>query len=145
VSGAGARRESFPRFKQWLRHHTASFLGTIADFGTMVACVELLRLSPVVATAIAATVGAVTNFILGRNWTYEGRSGRVQLQFARYVLVAAVSLGLNTGGEHLFANVIRLQYVLARVITAVIVSNAWNYPMQRFFVFGDQPGKKATA
>jgi putative flippase GtrA len=145
VKDDAAPAESFPRFKQWLRHHTASMLGTVVDLTTMVACVELGHLSPVVATVIAATVGAVSNFFLGRLWTYEGRAGALQPQFARYALVAVASLALNAGGEHLLADVLRVQYFLARVITAVIVSNAWNYPMQRFFVFGDRQRGKAPA
>jgi putative flippase GtrA len=145
VTERAPRRRSFPRFFQWVRHHTASALGTAVDFATMIVCVEALHLSPVVATVIAATVGAVANFSLGRFWTYQGRGAALQPQFFRYALVAAASLGLNAAGEHLFADVLHVQYLLARVITAVVVSNAWNYPMQRFFVFGDRARGKASA
>jgi putative flippase GtrA len=133
---------SFPRLKQWLAHHTSSFISAIVDFGTMVIAVEVGKASPVVGTVIGAALGATTNFLLGRNWTYRRtqRAGAkaIPMQMVRYLLVALASLGLNASGEHLFANVLHVQYVLARVITAVIVSNAWNYPMQRFFVFGDK-------
>lgn len=132
---------SFPRLKQWVFHHTTSVIATVADFMAMVGAVELTGVSPVVGTGVGATVGAITNFILARQWTYRRADGAaVQVQIARYLLVALVSLGLNTLGEHLFANVLHVQYVLGRVITAVIVSNAWNYPMQRFFVFSEGGG-----
>lgn len=132
---------SFPRFRQWLRHHLTSVIATCVDFLCMVASVELLNVSPVAATAIGAAVGGVSNFILGRYWIYRQASGApVEMQLARYVVVSLVSLALNTWGEHLFANVLNVQYVVSRVITAVIVSNAWNYPMQRFFVFRDRRG-----
>ena len=99
-------------------------------------------MSPVWGTAIGATVGAATNFLLARHWTYRRRlGGAVEVQLARYLPVSLTSLALNAAGEHLFANVMHVQYVLGRVITAVIVSNAWNYPMQRFFVFGDRSAK----
>ena len=49
--------------------------------------------------------------------------------------VSLASLGLNTAGEYFFHVILRIEYFLARVITSVIVSNAWNYPMQRYFVF----------
>ncbi|MES1172574.1 MAG: GtrA family protein [Bacteroidota bacterium] len=133
---------SFPRLTQWVLHHTTSVIATVVDFATMVAVVELSGASPVLATAVSALAGAITNFLLGRYWTYRGKAGAVQGQVARYALVAVVSLGLNAAGEHLFANVLHVQYVLGRVITAVVVSNAWNYPMQRFFVFGT---RKVTA
>jgi putative flippase GtrA len=132
---------SFPRLKQWVLHHTTSVIATAADFLSMVSAVEFAGVSPVAATGVGAAVGAITNFILARQWTYRRADGAdVQVQIARYLLVALVSLGLNTLGEHLFANVLNVQYVLGRAITAVIVSNGWNYPMQRFFVFSDGAG-----
>ena len=54
------------------------------------------------------------------------------------MLVSAFSLGLNTGGEWLFHNVLGLQYFGARIIASLIVSIGWNFPMQRFFVFSDR-------
>jgi putative flippase GtrA len=130
------------RLKQWLIHHTSSLGAAVVDFGSMVTSVELLGVSPVLATVIGAALGAMTNFLLGRNWTYRrarrpGPKG-IQMQMVRYLMTALVSLGLNATGEHLFVNVLHVQYVLGRVITAVIVSNGWNYPMQRFFVFRDR-------
>ena len=53
----------------------------------------------------------------------------------RYALVSATSLALNAAGEALFNGVLGLHYLIARILTSVVVSNAWNYPMQRFFVF----------
>jgi putative flippase GtrA len=134
---------SFPRLKQWVVHHTTSVIATCVDFATMIAVVEVLRLTPVWGTAIGATFGACANFVLARQWTYRTvDGGAVQVQIVRYLLVALLSLGLNAVGEHVFADVLHVQYVLGRVITAVIVSNAWNYPMQRFFVFGDRKGSR---
>ncbi|MBC8132057.1 MAG: GtrA family protein [Deltaproteobacteria bacterium] len=140
---------SFPRLKQWILHHTTSVIATGADFASMVTVVELTGVSPVVGTVIGATVGAFTNFMLARHWTYRrpkrNDDGTVPVQVARYLLVSLVSLGLNAAGEHVFANLLHVQYVLGRVITAVIVSNAWNYPMQRFFVFGDRTKDKEAS
>ena len=126
-------------FPQWLRHHASSIAAAVVDFGVMVAIVELFAVSPVVATAIGAATGALTNFLLGRHWTYRSTAtATVPRQAVRYAVVSAASLGMNTVGEHLFVNVLHVQYLLARVITAVIVSNLWNYPMQRFFVFASR-------
>jgi putative flippase GtrA len=117
------------------RHHAASGLATGVDFGIMIALVERLHLAPVFGTAIGSSVGAVTNFWMGRHWTYHAENVAVGRQVLRYVIVAVCSLGWNTFGEYIFVNRLGVHYVLGRVITAIIVSNAWNYPMQRFFVF----------
>jgi putative flippase GtrA len=122
-------------FWQWVRHHLTSIAATIIDYGLMVACVELLGLRPVPATAVGALAGAATSFTLARLFTYRARDVSVAGQSWRYALVSAGSLGLNAAGEYLFSSVLGLQYLLARFITSVVVSNAWNYPLQRFFVF----------
>jgi putative flippase GtrA len=126
------------RLRQWLRHHAAALVAAIVDFGFMVGCVEWLHVRAVPATIVGASCGAVTNFLIGRYWTYRRGDIAPQRQFLRYALVSAASLGLNALGEHLFVNLLHIQYVVSRVITALVVSNAWNYPMQRFFVFGER-------
>lgn len=137
---AGAGR---PKLRQWLKHHATSILSTIVDYGVMIACVELLHLRPVTATVAGAALGAVTNFTVNRRFTYEAHDVRVSSQAWRFVLVSGTSLALNAAGEHLFNGVFGVQYMLARVITSTIVSNAWNYPMLRFFVFSGDSRKTA--
>ena len=130
-------------FWQWMRHHAASLIATAVDYLVMISFVEVLRVSPVAATAVGALCGAVTNFTLGRRFTYKKTDVPVEGQAWRYALVSGASLGLNTAGEYLFHHVFAIEYLLARVITSVIVSNAWNYPMQRYFVFSTPAIKNA--
>jgi len=113
-------------------------ISTVVDYSVMVLGVELVHLGPVAATPIAAFAGGVTNFTLNRRFTYRAMHEGVQHQLWRYVLVSGCSLGLNTLGEFLFLKVPHLHYFVARVIASIIVSNVWNYPMLRFFVFSDR-------
>jgi putative flippase GtrA len=122
-------------FWQWMRHHAASIIATGADYLVMILGVEVLHLRPVAATAMGAFSGGITNFTLGRRFTYKRTDVPARGQAWRYAIVSGASLGLNTAGEYLFHDVFHIEYLLARVITSVIVSNAWNYPMQRYFVF----------
>jgi putative flippase GtrA len=132
------RRRGLAVVAEWVRHHAASVVTTLVDFLVMIAAVEGFGAGAVVGTAIGAAVGAVTNFLLGRFWTYRARRSPVGSQVLRYALVAAGSLGLNALGEYVLVAQLGAQYVFGRVITALIVSNVWNYPMQRFFVFGTE-------
>ncbi|HXU02259.1 MAG TPA: GtrA family protein [Polyangia bacterium] len=117
-----------------------AILSTIADYSVMVAAVELVGIGPVAATPIAAFAGGVTNFTVNRRFTYRATQGPLQHQLWRFALVSGCSLALNTLGEFLFLKVPHLHYFLARVITSVIVSNVWNYPLLRFFVFNQNGG-----
>ena len=135
VGDGRGQRLSRPRLREWLRHHASSLAATAVDFLVMIACVQFGRVNPVAGTVAGATAGAVTNFLLGRHWTYRRGDEAVAGQAARYALVSGASLGLNALGEHLLANVLGIQYILARVLTAFAVSNLWNYPLQKLFVF----------
>ena len=122
-------------FWEWIRHHATSVLSTAVDFTVMFVAVKVVHLKPVLATVVGASFGSVTNFAVNRSFTYRAGAGRASGQVWRFVVVSATSLGLNALGEWTFFSLLGLQFMLARVITAIIVSNGWNYPMLRFFVF----------
>lgn len=125
------------RVFEWVRHHLSSLAAAGVDFSAMIMAVELLRLSPVTGTVIGASLGGMTNFMLGRHFTYRARAANVSHQALRYAVVSATSLVLNALGEHFFIRFFPQRYIVGRVLVAVTVNNLWNYPMQRFFVFAD--------
>jgi putative flippase GtrA len=126
-----------------MRHHATAIAATAADYSVMVGLVELLHVRPVAATAVGACAGAVTNFTLNRIFTYRVQDVAVRAQAWKYALVSGASLALNTAGVWLFHDRLGLQYLAARITASVIVSNAWNYPLQRFFVFSKGTKKDA--
>ena len=101
----------------------------------MIGLVELFRFSPVMGTVVGAAAGGVTSFTLGRHYTYRSLSDGVSGQVFRYALVSGASLGLNALGEHLILSVLASHYILGRILVATTVNNAWNFPMQKLFVF----------
>jgi putative flippase GtrA len=117
------------------RHQIGAVAATAVDFAVMIALVERLGVSPVAGTVVGASLGAVTNFLLGRAWVFRRHSGHWASQGARYAVVAAASAGWNALGEHLVHDVAGMQYVVARVLVSIVVSLLWNFPMQRRFVF----------
>jgi putative flippase GtrA len=124
----------------WLRslgkHQTAALIATVVDFAVMIALVEGHVLSAAPATALGASSGAVTNFVLGRRWIFpDSASARMRGQAFRYAIVSAASLGLNTVGVFLLTRPSGAPYIVARVATAVAVSLLWNFPLHRRFVF----------
>jgi putative flippase GtrA len=136
---------AFSRLGQWVRHNIVSVVATGVDFATMIGLVELLRFSPVMATVVGAAAGGVTSFTLGRHFTYRSQTDSVSSQMLRYGLVSGASLGLNALGEHLILLLLASHYVLGRILVATTVNNAWNYPMQRGFVFIHRKPAKENA
>jgi putative flippase GtrA len=89
----------------------------------------------VASTAIGAFLGAVTNFFLGRHWSFEAGHHPPHGQAMKYAIVATGSLLLNSGGVYLFTDRVGLPYPVSKAITAIIVGLFYNFPMQRQWVF----------
>jgi putative flippase GtrA len=119
------------------RHQAGAFVATVVDFGTMTLLVELAGASPVLATAIGAACGAVTNFTMSRGWIFPRHAGTTSSQAGRYAAVSAGSLALNTAGMALVHGVLGVPYLFARAMIAVLVSVGYNFPLHRAFVFRD--------
>ncbi len=132
MPGARLRRQALAELG---KHQVAAFVATAVDFVVMIALVELAGASPVLATVAGATCGAITNFSLGRTAVFAATHDRVHAQAVRYALVSATSLGLNALGVYVLAVMFSAHYVAARVVTSLLVSVAWNFPLQRHFVF----------
>src|SRR5436190_1504705 len=77
-------------FAQWMRHNLASMAATVVDYSVMVTLVEAAGFRPVAATAVSAFCGALTNFTLGRFFTYRVNDTPVIGQTFRYALVSGV-------------------------------------------------------
>lgn len=124
-----------PSLRTLGRHQVGAVVATGVDFGVMIVCVEGFAWSPVAGTAVGSTLGAVTNFTLGRTWVFRRGSGSVPGQAMRYALVSAASAAWNSFGEHLVHDLAHVRYVLARALVAFTVGLLWNFPMHRHFVF----------
>jgi putative flippase GtrA len=132
-SEAMATRPSF--LTSFKRSQVASFAATIADFGTLVCLVELAQVWYVAATAIGAFVGALTNFMFGRYWSFVAIQDGMHGQAFRYALVSAMSLVLNSGGVYLFTDFVGLKYIVSKTIVAILIGIFFNFPLHRHFVF----------
>jgi putative flippase GtrA len=117
------------------RSQVASLAATVVDFGSLVFLVEVVHVWYVAATAIGAALGAVTNFLLGRHWSFQARHGRVEGQALRYAVVSAGSLCLNSLGVYVFTDGLGLKYMVSKLITAFTVGILFNFPLHRGFVF----------
>lgn len=123
------------------RHQIAAFVGTSADFGAMIALVELAHLAPETATVLSAITGGIVNFSLSRGWAFRGRhAGSTTGQAGRYALVSfggallnALLLGIVLRGLHLVA--LDVPYPFARAIVSVAVSLLYTYPLHTRVVF----------
>ena len=113
-----------------------SIFTTALDFGTMMGLVELFHVDYVLATFFGTIVGFLANFAINRYWAFEAHDGPIGWQFVRVLPVQAGSTALQTVGVWIFDRFIGLHYWVAKIVVSALVYSLWNYPMNRFFVFG---------
>jgi putative flippase GtrA len=118
------------------RSALTSVFTTALDFGVLVALVQLFGVNYVVATFVGTLVGFLSNFSINRYWAFEATSGKLHWQFVRVLPVQAGSTGLQTLGVWVFTDFIGLHYWVAKIVVSTLVYLGWNYPLNRFFVFG---------
>ncbi|MDA1119312.1 MAG: GtrA family protein [Bacteroidetes bacterium] len=122
-------------FVSFLRYNLVATLATGVDFIALIALTELAGLWYMFSTISGAVFGALTAFLLGRYWVFVSKESKIGHQGFRYFLVASGSVVLNSSGVYLFTEIANLQYIISKVITAVLVAVCYNYLLSRYFVF----------
>ncbi|MDE6258679.1 MAG: GtrA family protein [Muribaculaceae bacterium] len=107
-----------------------------------------VHLTPFLSTAIGAFVGGVVNCVMNYRFTFHAQEVPWKAVIVKFALVWAGSLLLNSYGTHalyyLFTKwnwLIEMGFrpdgffAAARLLTSLIVSLAWNFILQRYFVY----------
>ncbi len=118
----------------WLRNQTAKLLATAAEFLLMVLLVTRAGLPPWLATMLGCLPGAVLHFTINRFWAFKAGAPFLP-QASRYTFVSLTSALLNGGGVSVLMYLPGLDYRLAWVLVRLVVASAWNYPLQRDYVY----------
>jgi putative flippase GtrA len=141
LTGAGSSVPSPPLPAQrsflasFSRSQITSAFATAVDFGLLFSLVEVGHVWYVLATALGALAGAITNFLLNRHWSFDATHGKWEHQAVRYSLVSGGSLLLNSGGVWVVTAGLGIHYAVSVVVVSMLVGVAFNYPLQRYFVF----------
>lgn len=134
---------------RFLKALLTSQVANVADFTVTVLLSSVFGVYYVVATAIGAVCGGITNCILNYRWVFPGSDSKKRHVAIKYFGVWAVSLFLNTFGTYMLTEALRERtlvvsllgvhndqiYICSKVIVAVLVALCWNYQMQRVFVY----------
>jgi putative flippase GtrA len=119
----------------YLKAQTTAILGSGVDFLVTFILYKLLHYDIILANLTGNICGAITQFILSRNWAFKAGDGKISQQIAKYVFVWIGNLALSAGGVYFFTHLLHLDGIIAKIITSVILGLTYNYIMQKKFVF----------
>lgn len=110
-------------------------VASAVDFGLTLLLAEVVGLWYVLATFLGAVCGGVVNCCINYRWVFSARRKGKWSLLMRYAMVWGLSIVFNTLLVFLLTEWSSLSYILVKVVVACMVAVAWNYPMQRRFVF----------
>jgi len=113
---------------------TSGAAATAVDVGTLVLLVH--RHVPIAPAAfVACAAGAVVCFTMNKYIAFRDRSRVTWQQLVRFGLVAVTTALLMALAMHVCVDVLGMQYLVAKLVCAVLVFLAWGFPAQRRLVF----------
>ena len=113
----------------------ASFLASVVDYLVTILSVEVLGFWYVIASSTGTIVGGITNFSLGRHWVFRGSERERRIQLLRYFIVWSGYLVLATSGVYLLTHLGGFNYIISKITVTLFLAIAYNYPLQKRFVF----------
>lgn len=119
----------------FVKAQAASLAATIVDFSVFIILTEWLNCWYLAASITGTISGGITNFLLGRVWVFDATQGKVPKQAFKYILVWAGNLLLVSGGVFVVTEYAQLTPLASKIIVSLIVGFAYNYMLQKKFVF----------
>jgi putative flippase GtrA len=113
----------------------AAILASLADFLFTFLLKYIGHLDAVLASILGTIFGGVINFIIGRVWVFKTSQTNFSEQGKKYFLIWLGNLLLNASGVYLLIKIMGVQYLIAKMITAITVAIGYNYPLQKGYVF----------
>jgi putative flippase GtrA len=113
----------------------ASFIASSVDYFVTIFLVELLGFWYLAGSATGTIVGGITNFSIGRQWVFKGGVKERNIQLFRYAVVWTGYLILTTFGIYLLTHFGHINYLFAKVFVSLFLAIAYNFPLQKRFVF----------
>jgi putative flippase GtrA len=119
----------------YLKAQASAIIGSLIDFLITILLVEVLGVWYVAGNLVGNIAGAVTQFIIARNWAFQAENGKISAQVIKYILVWVGNLALSAAGIYFFTHYIKCNYIISKTITSVLLGLTYNYIMQKKFVF----------
>lgn len=118
--------------------------GTVIDFGLTALCKGILGMPDLLSNTIGFTLAATSNYFLNRVWTWKSTSKEVGVEYAKFLIVSLVGLGLNSLIIFLLKDIslvprfvettLDWDFWVAKIIATGVVM-VWNFVANNFFTF----------
>lgn len=116
----------------------SAWIASFVDFAVTIILAQFAELWYGYSTFIGALMGGITNCIINYKWVFHPDSINKRHVAARYMIVWAGSILLNTFGTLSLTEATGVSFIIVKAAVAIAVAVLWNYQMQRLFVFNEK-------
>ena len=121
--------------KTFFKANVASLTASFCDYLVTIIFREVLLVEVVRASMVGTIFGGIINFLIGRNWVFKSTDASSYHQAKKYFLVWSGNLVLNALGVYLLTGPCQVNYIIAKLVTSITIAVAYNYPIQKKYVF----------
>jgi putative flippase GtrA len=119
----------------FVKSQAASLIATCADFGATVLLVQVFGVWYGLGSVSGNVVGAVVHFTVSRHWVFAATHVPHGDQLWRYGVVWLGYIGLSFALLLGVTHYVEINYVVAKMGVAIVLSVSYNYVLQKRFVF----------
>jgi len=113
----------------------ASVLASLVDFLITFILVQGIGVWYLAGSALGTVSGGIAHFLVSRNWVFQAGEGKWHLHARKYLLVWIGNLVLNISVLFLLTHYVGMNYLLAKIVTAIGIAVFYNYVLQKRYVF----------
>ncbi len=119
---------------QFARFLLVGGLTALVDFLLLVLLVEVFSVYYLVASGASFIVGLILNYLVCRNWVFQGGKYGQIIEFVAFCSGGGVGLGLNQIILLVLVGHFSLDYRLSKIISITLVT-LWNFLTKKYLIF----------
>ena len=121
--------------KTFFKANAASLTASFCDYLVTIIFKQFFLVDAVIASILGTVFGGIINFFIGRHWVFRSVKAPFFHQGKKYLLTWTGNLILNSLGVFLLVRLGGVNYIIAKIATSLTVAVAYNYPIQKKYVF----------
>jgi len=106
--------------------------GLIIDFSITYLFKEIFKVNKYISNSIGFSVAVSSNYFFNRLWTFSSDNPKVLTEYASFLLISIIGLGINNLFLYLFHK--KMKFYPAKLF-AIIVTTIWNFLANYFITF----------
>jgi putative flippase GtrA len=125
---------AFIKRHEFIRFAIVGSSGFLLDFFILVFLVEIAQVHYLAAATCGFIAATIFNYIFNKKWTFKDNSSRYIRQYAIFLIISIVGLGINNGVLYIGVEIFGIYYIFTKIVATLLVA-LWNFFMNKFITF----------